>query len=61
MSSSMYTETTITSTMLNSSPTTARPAPSAQFNAFVVYFSTSFVPIESRNFVPCFSTRMRFR
>jgi len=28
---------------------------------FVVYFSTSLVPIESRNFVPCLSTRMRLR
>ena len=36
-----------TSSTLNKRLTTASPAPSAQFSAFVVYFSTSFVPIIS--------------
>ena len=44
------------SSALKSSVTTASPAPSAQFSAFVVYFSTSFVPIELRNLCPLFST-----
>src|SRR5690242_16998492 len=47
--------------MLNSNPTTAIPAPSAQFSAFCVYFVTSFVPIDFRNLLPCCSTWTRRR
>ena len=54
-------ETTITRKTLKTRVTAATPAPSAQLSARVVYFSTSFVPIELRNFVPCFSTWIRRR